>query len=245
MVERVSDGDLDVLARELEAALGGDLVSLLLYGSAARGGRAERSDVNLLLILTDASPSSLRRAAPALEAWSRTGRRPPLIHSQSEWRAAADVFPVEMDDIREAHQLLAGRDPTAGVQTRPADVRRELERETRGVLTRLRAAWAALGSEGASLEELLQSALGTILVLLRAAIRLTGSRPGADAADVVREAAGICGFEGAAFDWALAARSGKPPRRLAAFDPVATQYLEAMERFAQWLDGHSINQEDR
>ena len=228
---------LQELARGVEAGLGDQLVSLLLYGSLARGGAADgRSDVNLLLIVKDASPAVLRRAAGPLAAWARAGLRPPPIHSETEWREAADVFPVEMDDIREAHRLLAGSDPTIGVTTHPEDVRRELERETRGVLARLRAAWASVGQEGPSLEELLQSSLGTVLVLLRAAVRLQGSKPAAAPGEVIRQAAGICGFDPSAFTWALAARSGSAPRRLAAFDAEATKYLVAVEQFSNWLN---------
>lgn len=231
--------DLDALARGLESSLGADLVSLLLYGSAARGAYVEgRSDVNLLLIVKDASPATLRRAAEPLSAWARAGRRPPLIHSDAEWRAAADVFPMEMDDIREAHRLLAGRDPTDGIVTRAADTRRELERETRGVLSRVRAIYAAVGSEGASLEELLQNSLGTVLVLLRAAVRLSGGAPAAEPRRLVADAAAVCGFDAAAMEWVLAAREGAPPRKLGGFDDAATQYLAALERFAVWVNNH-------
>jgi len=231
--------ELDALARGLEASLGADLVSLLLYGSAARGAHVEgRSDVNLLLIVKDASPATLRRAAGPLAAWARAGRRPPLIHSEAEWRDAADVFPMEMDDIRDAHRLLAGRDPTIGIVTRPADTRRELERETRGVLSRVRAIYAAVGAEGASLEELLQNSLGTVLVLFRAAVRLSGRPVDADPRRLVSEAAAVCGFDADAMEWVLAARGGMPPRRLDAFDEAAAKYLAALERFAVWVNNH-------
>lgn len=232
--------DLQALARGLEAALGADLVSLLLYGSKARSAAPDtRADVNLLLVVKDASPAVLRRAAAPLAAWTRSGQRPPLIHSEAEWRAAADVFPVEMDDIREAHRLLAGSDPTEGIVTQPADVRRELERETRGVLARLRAAWASVGEEGPSLEELLAGSVGTVLVLLRAAVRLSGARPEPTPAGVVEQAGRTCGSDAAAFAWPLAARTGAPPHRLAAFDDAATNYLVAVQQFSDWLDRSS------
>lgn len=231
------DGEMKTLAQGLESALGADLVSLLLYGSAARHTEARgRSDLNLLLIVREASPAVLRRASAPLAAWARAGRRPPLIHSEVEWREAADVFPLEMDDIREAHELLAGRDPTSGVVTRPADVRHALERETRGILTRLRAAYAAVGEEGPSLEELLLASVGSVMVMLRGAVRLAGQRPSADARALVGQAARLVGFDEDAFDWVIAARGGQPPRRLAAFDDVATKYLVSVERLAAWIN---------
>ena len=58
------------LASALGAALGDNLVSLMLYGSAARGTWVEgRSDINVLLVVKDASAPTLLRAAPALGDW--------------------------------------------------------------------------------------------------------------------------------------------------------------------------------
>ncbi len=237
MAERFKD-DVAALTARLKADLGDDLVSLVLYGSAARGTHVEgRSDLNVLLVARTASPAALRRIAPALEAWARAGHRPPLIHTEDEWRAAADVFPMEMEDIREAHRLLAGRDPMAGLATRREDLRRELERETRGLLTRLRAAYAAVASEGPSLAALMADALGPLLVLFRAAHRLEGHAPPPEAAAVIGGAAALAGFDAHAFDPALAAREGGRPRALTPFDPAAAAYLDAVERFAAWVNG--------
>ncbi len=242
MTGRLRD-DAATLSSRLSADLGDDLVSLLLYGSAARGSHVEgRSDVNALLIVRTASSEVLRRAGPALEVWARAGHRPPLIHTEEEWRAAADVFPMEMEDIREAHRLLAGRDPMAGLTTRREDLRRELERETRGVLTRLRSAYAAVGREGPSLEALMADALSALLVLFRAAHRIGGHAPPPEAGAVIGGAAALAGFEPHAFDLALASREGGRVRSLEPFDPAATAYLAAVEQFAAWVNSQGAGE---
>ena len=57
-----------------DAALGAGY-SALLYGSAARGDyTAGRSDINLLLVLDDPSPTRLRALAPAFAAWRKAER---------------------------------------------------------------------------------------------------------------------------------------------------------------------------
>jgi predicted nucleotidyltransferase len=59
---------MEEFARRLESALGENLVSLLLFGSAARGTHVEgRSDINLLLIVKDASVMALHAATPVGE----------------------------------------------------------------------------------------------------------------------------------------------------------------------------------
>jgi hypothetical protein len=196
----------------------------------------DRSDVNLLLIVRDASAAVLHRASPALNAWTRRGQRPPLIQTPAEWRASADVFPMEIEDIRDAHRLLAGRDPLAGLATSAADLRRELEREVRGKLFYLRAAFTAAAADGKALGELLAQALGTLLVFFRAALRYAGRPVPAEPEPLVAAAAALAGFDAAAFAWALAARAGNPPRKLAAYDGVGAEYLRAVERFAEYVD---------
>jgi predicted nucleotidyltransferase len=228
---------VEKLTGEIQEALGADLVSLLLYGSSARGNAVpNRSDVNVLLIVREASAETLHRMAPALNAWARAGHRLPLIHTLAEWRDAADVFPMEIEDIRDAHHVLAGSDPLDGLATTRADLRRELEREARGKLLYLRAGYTAASGDGAALGELLAQALGTLLVLFRAALRACGRSVPGDTADLIRRTADEAGFDAAAFDWALAARQGAAPRRLAPYDPDAARYLAAVERFTRWVN---------
>jgi hypothetical protein len=228
---------LDRLAGRLEHLLGEDLVSLVLYGSAARGDFVPgHSDVNLLLILADASPATLRTIGPAIHDWVRSGQEPPLIFSEAGWRASTDVFPIEIEDMRQAHQVLQGRDPFSGLETAPADLRQELEREVRGKLLKLRAEYAASGPHAKALGTLLVQSASTFFVLLRAVLRLKGTVPPKAPADLVRAAASVVGFDASAFDWVLARLAGAKVPDLRPFDPIAEGYLIAIERLAAFVD---------
>ena len=225
------------LTSGLQEALGEDLVSLMLYGSAARGTASPGySDVNVLLVVQDASATTLHRASAALAAWRKAGHSPPLIQTETEWSASVDVFPIEIEDIREAHTLLAGRDVVSALTTSRGDAREELEREARGKLIRLRAEYAAAAADGKALGALLARATGTFLVFFRAALRLAGQAVPAESDALVLEAAEVAGFEAGAFDWALAARAGAKPKALAPYDPVASAYLAAVERFVKYVN---------
>lgn len=236
---------IERLTRGLEVALGPNLVSLVLFGSAARDGHVPgRSDLNLMLVVREASVEALHGIAPLLGEWGKTGHPPPLIQTEAEWRESADVFPIEIEDMREAHRLLLGSDPFAGLTVSRADLRRELEREIRGKLLRLRTEYAAAAESGKALGRLLAGSAATFLVLLRAALRLVGRRPPADPSALVAEAAKACEFDAEAFEWALAERHGKRPPALAARDPVATRYLGAVERLAVWVDGVKVGADE-
>jgi hypothetical protein len=209
----------------------------VLYGSAARGhAHGKQSDLNLLLILADASPAALRPIGPAVHAWVKAGNPPPLIFSQAGWKGSTDVFPIEMEDMRQAHRVLRGRDPFAGLETSPADQRHELEHETRGKLLQLRAEYAASGPHPKALGALLENSATTFFVLLRAVLRLKGTVPPKAPEDLVRAAGALVGFETGAFDWVLARRAGHKMPDLKQFDPIAERYLTAIERLAEYVD---------
>lgn len=232
-----SEAAIAALTKGLTDALGEDMVSLMLYGSAARGtAAAGYSDVNVLLVLRRASPDVLHRVAGALTAWRKAGHPAPLIQTEAEWAASTDVFPMEIEDISEAHRLLAGKDVVSGLKTLRADVREELEREARGKLIRLRAEYAAMHGDGKATGALLAGATGTFLTFFRAALRLAGRPIPKGAAGVVSEAAALAGFDAAAFDWALSERAGSKPKRLDSRDPIAASYLSAVERFVKYVN---------
>jgi predicted nucleotidyltransferase len=224
-------------ARRVETALGENLVSLMLFGSAARGTQVEgRSDVNLLLIVKDASVASLHAATPIVAEWARGGQPPPLIFSEAEWRASTDVFPIEIEDMRDAHRVLAGRDPLDGLATRRSDLRIELEHEVRGKVLRLRTEYAAAAADGKSLGRLLVHSAGTFFVLFRAFLRLTGGVPPAGHDALVRETAAAANLDATVFDWVLAALDDRNPPALAPYDPIAGRYVDTMEKLADFID---------
>ena len=224
------------LTQGLQTALGGRLVSLVLYGSVARGTHVPgRSDVNVLLILSDASAATLGAASPSLRAWTKAGYPPPLIHTPAEWAASADVYPLEVEDIREAHRVLAGTDPVEGLLTRREDQARELEHQVRGLLLHLRGHYAAAAADGRALAALLTASIGIVLVFCRGALRLADRSLPGDPGAVIGAAAALAGFDPAPFSWALAARrEGKTG--LSAHDPIGAGYLAAVERLVAFVN---------
>jgi len=120
-------------ANEVATALGGRLVALLLYGSAARGTHVpDRSDVNTLLICDAVDEDLFARLERPVREWVKAGHPAPLMLTQREWQTSADAFAIEYEDIREAHRLLAGRDPWPGIAVQREHVRRQLEHELMG-----------------------------------------------------------------------------------------------------------------
>jgi len=232
------DEQLRALGARLADALGDNLVTLMLFGSRIRPGYAvEHGDLNLFVIVRDASTAALRPVEAAVAQWlKRRDTHPPVVVSEDEWRASADVFPIEVEDMREAHELLAGTDPFDGIQTSPTDLRHELERELRGKLLQLRAAYVAAAPDGKATTRLLLDSVGTFFVLMRALVRLVGGTPGADPETLVRQAAKTAGLDAGAFTWVVEKISGHTVQALRPYDPVGARYVDEIEKMARFVD---------
>ena len=183
-------------AEQVSQALGGRLVSLVLYGSAARAqgaGSREPDGMNTLLIVDAVDAGLFTSLAAPIKAWS-VKHPAPLILTEREWRDSADAFPIEYEDIKDAHRLLAGRDPWHGVRVQPEAARRQLEHELKGKLMHLRQAYAAAWNQQRHLAEIVAGTRAGFLTMLRAVLRLAGRPVPATPDALVRGAAALIGF---------------------------------------------------
>jgi hypothetical protein len=192
MVDRVVGPFLS----QVDSVLGNGY-SAVLYGSAARDDFVPgRSNLNLMLITDDLSPTRLSGLGGAFAAWRKSGYEPPLVILRSEWARATDVFPIEITDMRCGYEVLRGPDPLAGLQVAPADLRQGLERELRGKLLRLRQGYVAADGDPAALGLLAERSSGTILVLLRCLLVLLGRSVPPEPMEVAAAAAAAMGVDG-------------------------------------------------
>jgi predicted nucleotidyltransferase len=220
-----------------DAALGAGY-SAVLYGSAARGDYVHgRSDINLMLVLDDPSPGRLRALAPAFSAWRKVGSEPPLVISRAEWARAADVFPIEITDMRTGYRVLRGADPLDGARVQPGDLRQALERELRGKLLRLRQGYAAAAGDEKALGQLAGGSAATMLVLFRGLLTLAGRPVPQAPAVLAAEAAGLLGVAPASLVTPVERRAERgwrcPP---ADFE----QYLDAVAHAAEYVDHYQL-----
>lgn len=225
------------LAEELKGAYGDALVSVVLYGSAARGTYHEGvSDLNVLVLLRDTAPATLRRGSPAARRWVSEGNPPPLVMGYEEWRRSADVFPIELSDIRDAHRVLHGRDPFEGVEIDRADLRLQCEHELKGKYIQLRERYLFSAGEPAELGATLKKSLSTFLVLFRAVLRLAGEEGVRDPEEVIRRTGALAGFDAAPLLGILQARRDGTELRPTADDPSVVGYLDAVGAAVEFVD---------
>ena len=118
------------LLKGLKTVVSEDLVSVVLYGSAARGEYEKASsDLNVLIVVKDLSPATLKVLSGPITKWVRGGQPSPRLLAPSIIRDSADVFPIEFLDLRAAHQVLYGADPFENLDIHMHHLRIQCERE--------------------------------------------------------------------------------------------------------------------
>lgn len=164
------------ITADARAAFGADLVSVVVYGSAAGDDFvAGRSDVNVAIVLDAITFAHLQALAGHLPAWRKLGAAAPLFVDRAFLDRARDVFPMEILDIRARHRVLHGEDPFATAEVDFAHLRYELEQEARAKLLRLRVLFAEAGGRKAPVRELMLDSVKTFTVLMRALLRFRGA----------------------------------------------------------------------
>jgi hypothetical protein len=144
---------LDRFLEGLKEHLGGNLVSVVLYGSAAEDGHdPKKSDVNVMVVLHEASLDPLSSAEKILLQGQRKANIRPVFWTKAELKGLADTFPVEFTGILKSHKIIYGADPLKGVRISPKNLRHQLEFELASKLLRLRSAWSELRGDSYGLE---------------------------------------------------------------------------------------------
>lgn len=101
---------LQVYSGRVGTALGSDLDSCYLYGSAVRGEYLTgRSNLNMLLIVRELNGERLRALAGVLATWKKE-QVFTLVLAEQEFAQWAAQFPVEFSELADYRVLLAGRD---------------------------------------------------------------------------------------------------------------------------------------
>jgi hypothetical protein len=230
-------GEAERFARGLAEIYGDSLISVLLYGSAARADyRPGVSDLNILVILKTLDLQALRRAGRLVADWVARGNPPPLMLTKEEWLGSADVFPIEYSDIRDGYVLLMGVDPVQGVRIGRDHLRYRLEYELRSKKIQLREGFLAAGDSAEQVGALLLRSIPTFLTMFRSILRLTGTPIPEDQAELVRTVAGLVSFSADPVLEVLRRRDHPAGFVTDPDGPVPAGYLAAVERTAEWLD---------
>jgi hypothetical protein len=225
------------LVERLKKAFGDRLVSVVLYGSGSTDDwNQDRSDLNVLCVVSRISSDELRSAQPILQWWQQNGNPPPLLLTADEVRTSTDCFPMEFHDMQQHRRILQGADVIANLAVDDKFYRAELEHELRAKQLRLRQRAAEVLSDPEPLLRLMTESLSTFCVLGRHALVLGGKAPPWNKHDVIKALRDALASPFDAFGEILTIRSSG--RRGGGADTVQLldRYLGDIELLVRFVD---------
>ncbi|MDE2060262.1 MAG: nucleotidyltransferase domain-containing protein [candidate division NC10 bacterium] len=230
------EGQLQAVVDSLNRVYHRQLVSVWLYGSAARGDFIPgRSDVNLLVILQSVRLEELAETAKQLRRWRRL-KIVPLLLTEGELRLAARAFPLEVSDIQESGRLLCGSHALSAIVVSPEHLRAQCRRELHGVLIRLRQGYLELSDRGEALDGLLAGAITSLLPVFRAIIRLDGTPVPTTDMEVIESAASQHHLDRDLLTTLLAHKRGSIRLATADIRQILSRLIEEWERVVALID---------
>jgi hypothetical protein len=227
----------DELVTALKGVMGENLRSVVLYGSSAAGDFVPGfSGHDILIIGQRLSAAELRALSPTLMDWEHDGNPLPQLFTSQELLDAADVFPIELLDMRQSRRVLFGPDPLDGLKIDMQHYRGQLERELKVRFQLLRRKYVMCAGDDARLAHLMASSVSTFLVLLRAVLRLYNESVPAEKADVLGPLAEYLTYDPQPIRMAVQLKTRKQQPGPGEMERLFGQYLQSIEQVVCAVD---------
>jgi predicted nucleotidyltransferase len=172
-VERVLEG----FVQSAQTAFGPDLVSVVLYGSAAEGRMRSASDVNVIVVLSQFNGAAADRLREPLNLAATAVRLRAMFLLVEEIAPASEAFAQKFADILHRRKVLYGTDPFAGIEiSRFAEIYR-LKQVLLNLTLRLRESYVSRGGNDDRLAAVIAESSGPLRTSAAILLELEGAPP--------------------------------------------------------------------
>jgi hypothetical protein len=159
-----------------------------------------------------------------------------LFFSHNELERSADVFVIEMLDIKHHHRLLYGQDVFQGLTISTDRHRVQLEHDLRTKVLLLRQNYLSCATDQDKVRRLMLDSISYFSTLFRHTLITLGEQPPAGKAEVMQRLAERTGIEAGIFLQLLQVRARQMKERDIEAQAGFTKYLEAIEKVIQAVD---------
>jgi predicted nucleotidyltransferase len=231
------DKILEGLVTRLKASAGPNLRSVVLYGSAASGEfHAKHSDLNILCLLHRLDPTELGKLHKSAAWFVRKGHPMPLVFSLEELRNAADLYAIELLEIKMHRRVLFGDDVFGSIEVPMTLHRAQVERDLRHQLTRLRQGYIAVAGRKKAVLALMMQSVSSFALLFRHTLMVLGESPTGSKRDAVHRLAALLGFDPSGFRLVFELRDNSRKHREFDYAQVFEKYLAAATEAVNEID---------
>lgn len=229
--------------QDYQGIFGDDLKSIILYGSGARGEYVpKKSDLNFLIVLTEAAMDRLREAFSLIHKWRKRRVNIPLFLTEEYIASSLDAFPVEFLNLSDSHVLVFGKDILGELSFHKKNIRLQCERELKGKLLLLREAYLDSEGKARGLGQVASASLTAFLSLFRALLFLRDREIPRRNRDLISTAAKELGFDENPFIEVLDLREGSVKAHRDQMEEIVERYMKAIRDLWKRVDQLEIKE---
>lgn len=233
----INEQDLKDLVTKLKDAAGSNLLSAILYGSAATDEFHEgHSDLNILCVMRTLGRDDLSKLSTPAAWWVKKGHPAPLFFTLDELRHSADVFAIELLDIKAGHRILHGEDLMTSIHIPMDRHQLQVERELRNNTLRLRQHYLRYPTDSKKTLELMTASISSFAALFRHALIALGEESPAGKRATLDRLGAALGFDPAPFHTIFEVREGHKRERDLDVQATFEAYLERVAHIAEEMD---------
>jgi hypothetical protein len=225
------------VANDYQAAFGDDLISVILYGGGVTTEYDPRkSDLNFLIVLTEAGIERLHLAHELAAKWRKSKVSTPLFLTKAYIESSLDTFPIEFLNIKCNHKLIVGENVLDPISFKKNFVRMQCERELKGKLLLLRERYVETKGKPKVLKELIFSSLPTFVFVFKGLLYLLDKEIPETKPETVTVLAQELDLDGELFLFLLQMQAGafKPSRQ--EMEEIFRKYLQQVRTLALLMD---------
>ena len=216
---------------------GDDLVSIILYGSAAGNDyRPGKSDINFIIVLSEKGIESLDKAFEIQKKWRKRNVAIPLFLTESYVSTSTDVFPIEYLNLQRNHVLVYGKDILKDLSFDWEFVRLQCEREIKGKLLLLREAFFESLGKGDALKRVIGNSISAIIAIFEALLYLKEKDLPAEKRQVIKSISEVFDIDAALFQKLLDIKEDKIKLGAAEVNQLYKDYLKEIMKLSKQVD---------
>ncbi len=214
-----------------------DLISVILYGSGAKGDYVpKKSDLNFLIVLSENGIQQLAQSFDLIKKWQKRNVAVPLFLTKSYIDSSLDSFPIEFLNIKKAYKVAFGEDVLKELEIPKTFLRLQCEEQIKGKLLHLREEFLRTLGKKRALLDLLNSTIPAFSSIFTAMLLLKDVQPPALKKEVFRQTADLFDLDQSVFTDVWSVASGEKKMKKEQLVALTEQYIHVIRKCATAVD---------
>ncbi len=228
------------LTRDYLQAFGRDLISLMLYGSAAGGAYIKgRSDINILVVLTpEGINKRLENGFELVKNWKKRNVAVPLVMTKEFIMSSLDAYPIEFLNMKNNSVLIHGENVLEPLEVKPEDLRLQIERELKSKMILLREGYLESMGSARRVRELISKSLTSFIAIFNAMLWLKQARAPRDKRETIQEMNKVFTIDASVFMICSDIKADADHLSKEEVIDVFKKYLREAEKACHIIDNH-------